>query len=243
MLLHDQFLISVESVYDEFKNEAGISGLNPVHYFEGERDRSERKLRHGQIYSVPEVFSEKNHMPIDPGYPNPRMYISHDSIQKQVNLGFKWDESYYHPGAKEQMEFITIADYGEMIDAKAGDKCYIHPMVTEPEKLFAIKDGVRLYLAEVNEIVCVVRNGVIIPQGGYILLDPIEMDDQVNGLVVDASKKDEPLKGIVRHTRDGSGVDVGDVVLFQEDSNWDFVIEGHRYYAMLEEDIFVKCIQ
>ena len=239
MILYDQFLISVASVYDEFQNKAGVSGLNPLHYFEGERDRSERKLRHGLIHAVPELYSEKNHMPVDPGYPNHRMYISHDAIQEQVNKGMKWDENYYHPGAKEKMEFVTVADYGARIDAQVGDKVYFHPMVTEPEKFWSIWNDSKLYIAEVHELVCIVRHGQIIPQGGYVLVEPIIKSSEINGLMVDSAPKDEDLKGIVRHS---TGVlQPGEEVLFQENANWEFMVEGKRYYAMLEEDICLRC--
>jgi hypothetical protein len=233
-IIYDQILIRVDNVYD-VETESGMALINEAYFIDKERDRYERKIRYGIIESVPLEYSEKKHMPIDPGYPNPRLYTSHDDIQEKVNVGYEWGNAQYSPAAKEGLDYKTIRDYGLLMDLRVGDKVYFHPSVTEADN--SQEEGI--YRAQVHEIVSTVRDGVVIAQGEHLLVQP-HTDEElvVVDMVLTMESQDKLLEGTVVYG--GQAVGPGDVICFEEDSNWEFVIEGIRYFAMIEENVFLK---
>lgn len=233
--LLDHFIIALPKVFDEGSDPGGLKRINTAYFIEKERDRYTRKVMKGTIYSVPVVYRELNHMPIDPGLPNHKLFIGHDAIQKKVNEGYGWTNHQYHPGAREGFDYITVADYGRMITAKKGDEIYFHPSVTESENELGEADGLLLYRAMVTELIAV---GTV-PQGGHVLVEPLAKANYSGEIVLSVDGEDKLLEGIVKFSRDGSGVSPGDHVCFQEDSNWDFFIGGVRYFAMLEENLLM----
>lgn len=230
MVLIDHLIISIPDLWNE---DPDFLTLNPAHYFDKERDRYERKVVHGIIHQVPRGYSETRHMPIDPGFPPPKKYISHDDIQQRVNIG--WDNKFYHPGAYEGWNWITRADYGRLITAKVGDECYFHPSVTELENYLGEVDGKKLYRCQVHELIMAAG----VPQGGYVLIKPILKDKQQEGIVLSVDDEDQAQRGIVRYARPGGPVAAGEVVLFQKDADWNYWIGDERLYAMQEEDVFM----
>lgn len=242
----DQHIISVDKIYDDRATETGLIRLNTAWYrTEKELDRYERKLLIGTIVAVPDGYSEKNFMPIDPGIPNHKIFIGHDAIQEKRNLGAKWGNEKYHPSTKERFDFLTIADYGAMIDAKVGDKVYFHPSVTEPENLIEEKDEKQFYYAAVNELICVMgEDGQIRVQGGFVLVEPhFESEDALEsktGIIIKTEVEAKMLEGTIKFVREGINLKRGDEILFLENSNWEIIIEGILYYAMLEEEIFLR---
>lgn len=249
MTRYDYHIIAIDRIYDDRPTATGIIPLNTAWYREEkELERYERKLLEGVIVATPEGYSEKNYMPIDPGIPNHKIYISHDAIQLQRNMGrTDWGNEKYHPGMKEQIDFMTIADYGAMIDAQVGEKVYFHPAVTESENFLEEKDGKRLYLAAVDQIICVVADGVIRPQGGYVLVEPhMETTDALisaTGLIIKQEVEAKLLEGTVRYAREGADVESGDDILYQKDADWVVTIEGVKYYAMREEECWMRVKQ
>lgn len=168
-------------------------------------------------------------MPIDRGIPAARGFVGHDAIQSMVNQGYNWGNERYHPGATDEIfDWLSRADYGKRITAKEGDKVHFHPSVTEPDNFFGEKDGNLLYIAQVHELIAVGS----IPQGYYILVEPIPEDKEFNGIIVAVDDTHKLLQGIAR-----TGEYAGERVFFQEGSDWPFEIEGKVYFAMLEENI------
>lgn len=237
--LTDQFLIAVSGVFDERQDQSGFKMMVSAHYIDQERDRYERKIRSGLVYSAPTIFSERNHMPIDPGIPNARLYVGHDAIQQKINEGYKWGNHNYHPGATEHFKYLTVADYARMITAKAGDQVYFHPSVTEPDNYFGQWQGMELYRAQVHEIIAV---GTI-PQAGWILVEPHLEQKDGDGIVVTTEDVDKMLEGTIKYCRPGGPFNSGDHVFFQEGSDWSFEINGERLFAMLEENIVLQKIE
>ena len=233
MQLLDHFLISVPHVFDE--GEGDIKTMNAAHYIDKERDRYERKVMKGIVHKAPLAFREINHMPIDPGFPNHKLFVSHDAIQEMVNKGYKWDNTSYHPGIKEHFEYITIADYGRMITAKEGDEIYFHPSVTELENYHGEINGQSLFKASVHELISV---GTV-PQGGYVLVKPHMEDTKHGDLVVTLEDTHRLLEGTVKYARPESKLS-GAFVYFQEGSDWIVNINGERLFAMLEENVLLK---
>jgi len=130
----------------------------------------------------------------------------------------------------ERYNYLTYADYGKRITAKDGDQIYFHPSVTEPENLLGTHGDKELYLASPHDMIAV----GIVPQGFYILIEPHLEERERDGFLLDVDVKDRLLEGIVKYS---SSIPTGTRVNFQQDSNWEFIIEGQRLYAMLEENI------
>lgn len=231
----DHFIIGVSSLYDQ--GEGDIKKINPAYFIDKERDRYERKNRHGKVISVPLVYRELNHTPIDPGLPTPRIFIGHDDIQQKINEGYRWSNANYHPSTAERVyEYITVADYGRMITAKAGDMVWFHPSVTEDENYLGEKDGLSLYKAAVTEIICCGD----IPQGGHVIVEPVGLANERDGILLAVEDQDEALRGRIKYARPGSGLEPGTMVYFQENANWEYWMDGVRYFAMLEENILLR---
>jgi co-chaperonin GroES (HSP10) len=55
---------------------------------------------------------------------------------------------------------------------------------------------------------------------------------------IDAESK--LLEGIVRHIRLRPDLSPGDHVCFQHDSNWEYEVDGKVYFAMKEENVWMK---
>jgi co-chaperonin GroES (HSP10) len=246
MQLTDYHVISVERIYDDRLSETGLIKLNTAWYrVEKELDRYERKCLEGKIVSVPAFYSNKNHMPIDPGIPNPRIYVGHDAIQIKANQGYDWGNEKYYPGMNDKIDFETIADYGAKIDAKVGDRVFFHPSVTEPENFLKEENGVMFYKASVEELICVVSD-TIRPQGGYVLVEPVmETENEIKsdtGLILKGDVEAKLLQGVIKYCREGSGLSQGMDILYQVYANWELTIDGIKYYAMKEDEIWATKI-
>ncbi len=237
--LFDYHIIKIDSVYDQRPTESGLIRLNAAWYREEkEMDRYERKLLSGTIAQVPIGYTEAPFMPIDPGIPNHKIYVGHDIIMNQRNIGYEWSNAQYHPGMKESIDFETIAEWGAKIDARQGEKCYFHPSVTEKENL--VEEG--LYRCAVHEIICVVRDGRPVPQGGYILIKPnIEEElESESGLITKLEGEADLVYGTVAYS--AGELKPGQDIVFLEYSDWKVNIEGEELFAMREEDILLKCL-
>jgi len=231
MILHDHYLISVPKVFDDLETETGLIGRNTHWYIDQERDRYARKVRKGIVIAKPEIFSEGNYLPIDPGTPPPRIYRGHDQIQQDFNGGVKNLPSYY-PGTRETFDFISLADIARLVDVQVGEEVYFHPNVTEPENMHT--EGV--YKALPDQLICVGTR----MQGGWVLVDPIEESNVTDGFITAIDAGTKLLEGIMRHIRNRPDLKPGDHVFFQEDSNWEYEVEGTVYFAMKEENIWMK---
>lgn len=246
--LMDLHIIRIESIWDNLPVE-GIVPMNAAYWtVDKEMDRYERKLLRGTVEAIPIGYSERQYMPMDSGLPPARLFVGHDAIQLQRNYGRKdWGREKYHPGLKERYEYMTVAQYGAMIDLRVGERVYFHPSVTEPENRLE-KD---LYLATVDQLICGVgwvpdpitsekplEMLQIRPQGGFVLIEPV-MDTQLesDGIVIRQEAEAVLLEGIVRHARRGSGLEEGEHIYYLENADWVLKIEGVVYYAMREEEI------
>lgn len=236
----DFHTIRINSIYDDGLSEGGLIKLNSAWYrTEKELDRYERKSLSGVIESVPIGYTDKDFMPIDPGYPNPRIFIGHDIIQAKINKGFDWGNDKYHAGLLDAIQWEKLAEYGNKIDAKVGERVYFHPAVTESENL--LEEGV--YRAAVHEIIAIVEeDGNMRPQGGYVLVYP-KMDNTTQsetGIIFRSEGEATMLEGTVAFARLGADVVQGDEILFQIEANYIIVIDGVEYYAMREDEVFMK---
>lgn len=230
--LLDHFVIGVKAVWDT--GTSGIKKMNPAFFVDKERDRYERKLTSGVILATPLVYREIPHMPIDPGIPTPRRYVSHDDIQAMVMQGYPWGQDQYNPSTNENVfSYVTVADYGRMIDVKVGNQVYFHPSVTEEDNYLGEHGDVALFKAAVTEIVF--SEGI--PQGGYVILKPVPVSQA--SLITSLDPEDAEKLGTVAYARSGSEFTLGMFVMFVDNANWEFWIGDERYYAMREDEIIL----
>lgn len=234
-MLYDHYLIRVDNVFDDLK-QGNLIGRNNAWYIEQERDRYERKVRKGLIVAKPTAYTNTNYQPIDPGVPNHRIYVGHDMLQHMALQGRKSESIKYYPSTKEQIDFISLADIGELVDAEVGEIVYFHPNVTEPENLHEEHERYSIYKALPDALICVGTR----MQGGWVLVEPHEDVTVKDGLILSAEPMHKMLEGTVRHIRMRPDLQAGDHIYFQENSDWEYEVNGMRYYAMKEENIWMK---
>lgn len=234
MTLYDHYLIQIPKVFDELETN-GIIGRNTAWYIEQERDRYARKVRKGLVIAKPHAFTEDSYQPIDPGVPNPRVYLGHDQIQEMRNAGRKSLPEYY-PSARERIDWLSLADIGRLVDVEVGEEVWFHPNVSEPENLHQELEIGNVYKAFPDVLIC--ANGRM--QAGWVFVEPIQENNEVDGFVLSVEPEHKMLEGIVRNIRNRPDLRIGDHVYFQENSNWEYEVDGKLYFAMKEENIWMK---
>jgi len=88
------------------------------------------------------------------------------------------------------------------------------------------------YFIKEDQIFAFKRNDKWKPMKGYCFIKPIKNKD------IFSSDKEQPLIGIVKQS-DGT-VEVGDLVGFRPNSEYEFVIDGERLYRVLSSFITIK---
>jgi hypothetical protein len=235
MTLYNHFLIQVDKVLDDLQTDTGLIGRNTAWYIEQERDRYARKVRKGLVIAKPQGYTETNYMPVDPGVPNARVYVGHDQIQEMKNAGRK-QLPQYNPSNKETIDFISLADIGALVDAEVGETVYFHPNVTEPENLHQELETCAIYKALPDAIISVGTR----MQAGWVFVRPMEQSNVVDEIYVDVEPAKKMLEGVVAHIRNRPDLKPGDHVYFQENSEWEYEVDGVVYYAMKEDNIWLK---
>ena len=146
-------------------------------------------------------------------------------------------EIFNHQFINRTAKVLSVPIIGQT-DVKVGDEVIVHHNVFRrwhdmkgrernsrsyfsEDKYLVSKDQLFLYKKE-NEWVS---------SKGYCFIQPIK-DDNIFG------EKEKPLVGIVKYS-DGT-VDVGDLVGFHPNSEFEFVIDGVRLYRVLSNLITIK---
>ncbi len=141
----------------------------------------------------------------------------------------------------------TPMDYSDMllsdcrIEVLPGDKAYFYYISLNDDNMLTIEGNMYLKVRYDN-IICVVRNGVIIPVSGHVLVSKVKKKESV--LLYEVEKVRE-FAGKVEHVPTGyNGEDLnfvaGDVIHFYENSDFENEIEGVKYYCMRSEFIIAK---
>lgn len=166
---------------------------------------------------------------------------------------------YYDPSSHEPA-YKTLADI--VPEVQVGDKIYFHYNTVHEENRIRTEDGRKIYKVRYDQIFCSVRNGQIIPIGGWVLMEPawdeetqeIQLQGQekvrgkvsASGLVTELHDKPKPLEGIIANIGTQLkgdpelGVKNGDRVFFLPLSEFKNKIEGKEYYIMRQKDIIAK---
>lgn len=142
-------------------------------------------------------------------------------------------------------------------DIQIGDKVYFHYLVADQDNLHE-QDGVQYLRVPVYKIFCVVRDGVIIPYGGFVLAKPeyscdiseIDVDGKKimaklspSGLVTTTEVTYNKNMSIVHHigkplkNAPNLGVKQGDKVMMHKNSHAEYEIEGEKYHIYEQQDL------
>ena len=147
-------------------------------------------------------------------------------------------EVFNHQFVNRQAKIISIPTMIET-EFKVGDTVTVHHNVfrrfhdvrgiEKNSKSYLKEDR---YLVKEDQIFLYKRNDKWIVPKGYVFVKPIKNTD------IFSESKERPHIGIIKHT-DGSH-DIGDLVGFLPYNEFEFIIDGERFYRVLSKDITIK---
>lgn len=243
-IIYDHYMMTVDQRYESTVSPLGIITLNTAWVNDETIERFENKRVYGRIEACPAGFSDQIVDLIDPGCPNPKKYIGGEHIHKKRMQGYaKYDKRYYSCTTFEEWDAVTCADWAEKTDIRRFDRVYFDHRVTEPENRIGSHNGQELYAIRVDNIICSVRDGEIIMQGEWNLVElDMETWDEIKtprGIYIKPAPEAKALRGIMRHFN-RKDLEVGDKVVFNRGSDWTMKVEGKTYYAIENQDIVAK---
>lgn len=244
-ILNDYYMVTVDQRYETTINNEGIITLSTAWINEETVERFAYKRCYGQIEGCPLQFSDTVVNIKDIGTPVPKKYISGEYIEKRVKMGYKgYSNANYACTTFDDFDTVTLADIGKNVDIRRYDKCYFPPQVTEPAQEIGRHHGKILYAIRVDDIICTVRDGEILMQGGWCLVEPeMETWEEITtkaGIIMKPFPEAKTLRGKMRHMQYREDLKEGDRVLFHKGADWRLKVEGKEYYAILDEDILAK---
>lgn len=143
----------------------------------------------------------------------------------------------------------VIRQWTGEVEVVEGDLVYFHYRTCKPENAVLI-NGETCWRLPLTHVICVVRDGIIHPTCGNVLLTPIEERTeskiQDDGLLVipETSMQRSDSTGVVaflgkRETGEQiDSVSIGDKIAFRDIAGHEYEIEGKPYLCMREQDIF-----
>ena len=246
--LNDYYTIAIDQLYETQSKDSKIIKLNEAWMDPEEGARFVHKRLYGTVVSGPMGFSDIVQEAIPPGYPEPKAFVSGDKIQEQRNLGDRtWSKQNYNPGTFEGYQVVTLADYSKDMDVREGDKVYFMETVTEPENFLGFwGDKKALYRCRADNVICVVRNGEILMQGSWVLIEPVyESWEEIttpSGIVMQPKPNIKYLMGTIKHIDDQESK-AGDKIFYIPDSNWGITVEDVDYFGIRKKEILVKILK
>lgn len=129
------------------------------------------------------------------------------------------------------------------IEVLPSDKAYFYYICLNDDNLLTI-EGVMYLKVRYDNIICVVRGGVIIPISGHVLVSKVKKKE--TAILYEVEKVREFI-GKVEHVPSsyiGDNLDIvqGDIIQFYENSDFENEIEGVKYYCMRSEFIIAKVV-
>ena len=146
-------------------------------------------------------------------------------------------EIFNHQFINRTAKVLSVPIIGQT-DVKVGDEVIVHHNVFR--RWHDVKGRERnsrsyfsenKYLVSKDQLFLYKKENEWVSSKGYCFVQPIK-DDNIFG------EKEKPLVGIVKYS-DGT-VDVGDLVGFHPNSEFEFVIDGVRLYRVLSNLITIK---
>jgi len=147
-------------------------------------------------------------------------------------------EIFNHQYVNREAIVISTPIVGDT-NIKAGDTVIVHHNVFRRWYDFkGVEKNSRSYFNEstyfinYDQIFLYKRNNNWIAPKGYCFVKPLKAIDQFN------IESEKPLQGIVKYS-DGT-VNVGELVGFKPNSEYEFIVEGERLYRVLSNFITIK---
>lgn len=249
--LIDYFLFTLDERF-ETKTESGLIKVNQAWIAGGEAEeegweKNPHKRLYGTIIAVPFAFSDTQVFAVDPGIPSPKRYISAEEIETKIKWGLRdYSKSDYAPTTYEGVEYITTKTISKFTDIRIGDRIYFDYKVTDKEQSMGKLDGKDIYRVRVDDVICVVREGKIISQGGWVLVIPnTEGWSEIrteSGLLKKVRPDVRYLEGVILASDFANDLEQGDSVIYHPDSDWEMKIENTECFAIQHRDILAKII-
>jgi len=147
-------------------------------------------------------------------------------------------EIFNHQYVNRKAKVISTPIIGET-DIEAGDDIIVHHNVFRrwhningEEKNSRSYFDEKTYLVNHDQIFLYKRFWEWRTPKGYCWVKPLKATDKFN------IKKEKPLQGIVKYS-DGT-VNVGDLIGFRPNSEYEFIVDGERLYRVLSNFITIK---
>ena len=147
-------------------------------------------------------------------------------------------EIFNHQYVNREATVLSIPIAGHT-DIKAGDTVIVHHNVFRRwHNVKGIEKNSKSYFNEStyfiasDQIFLYKRNNKWITPKGYCFVKPLKAVDQFN------IESEKPLQGIVKYS-DGT-VDVGELIGFRPNSEYEFVVNNERLYRVLSNFITIK---
>ena len=147
-------------------------------------------------------------------------------------------EIFNHQYVNREAIVISTPIIGDT-DIKAGDTVIVHHNVFRRWYDFkGVEKNSRSYFNEdtyfisSDQVFLYKRNNNWIAPKGYCFVKPLKAIDQFN------IESEKPLQGIVKYS-DGT-VNVGELIGFKPNSEYEFIVEGERLYRVLSNFITIK---
>lgn len=211
------------------------------------------RRHYGTVIATPiKLTKEEWVRQIDPGLPAPGKYHSNEQIDILKSGGIPIDSwsslnDFVH-------EWKTCADFD--MEVQDGDKIYFHyNTITDGNEVPAM--GENVYKLGYHHAICVVRDGIIIPIAGHIIVEASweegvqDLGDgkrgkvTAGGIVAELHDKPEYLTATVAFVckpMKGEKIAVipGDKIIYNIHADFEVEIEGKKYYVMKYWDILAK---
>lgn len=222
---------------------------------------------YGEVIAVPGKLTGEILFQKETGYPEPKASYSGEMIEELAKFGHKLT-GYEYECTPYEREYYKLTDIAQ--EVKPGDRIYFHYNTIDEENKYKLEDGRKIYKVRYDQIICVARDGKIIPIGSHVLISmvwdegvvEIDLDNlkipghspvstvkgkmSASGLITELHDKPKHLEGIVEHIgkalKGEPVLDVvpGDKILFLPESDWINVIEGKEYFVMKQRDLIAK---
>jgi len=147
-------------------------------------------------------------------------------------------EIFNHQYVNREAKVVSTPNIGDT-DIKTGDTVIVHHNVFRRwHDQYGVEKNSRsyfnesTYLVNHDQIFLYKRKTKWIAPKGYCFVKPLKAIDQFN------IESEKPLQGVVKYS-DGT-VEVGDLIGFRPDGEYEFIVDGERLFRILSNFITIK---
>ena len=143
-------------------------------------------------------------------------------------------------------EIVSVPAKYEDDRIKAGDTVYCHHHLCHKENEIEY-EGEKYYHLPMDLVYCFKRDGKIEMLRDYILIEPMLEDESkfktTSGIYITYQTPQELDMGVLAYVNEDTkklGLDKGDVVCWEEHSDYAIYIDGAKYFRMRNRDLLAK---